>query len=263
MNNFFAVLLSLAFFFAVLFSLASTSCTPAHANSDNAFAWRGAMVPGQTLYIRNLNGPIRALPSSGTEASVRAVKRSPTHDEREVQFAVVEHQGGTTICALWKTDKRACGANGEYGDNHSTGNKTSVEFEIALPRGVHLDLQTVNGSVAAQVDSSAVKATTINGNVSLNAAGPAQVKTVNGAIDATIRAAGKGDIAVGSVNGSIKIHLPENLDADADASVVNGRIRTAREFKDGERGNHVLRARLGKGGRALSMHTVNGSISIE
>jgi hypothetical protein len=247
------------------FTLWLCACGSAFAGGTHqeSFTWHGNIAPGKTLYLRNLNGAIRAQSVLGSEVRVRAVKRSPERDLDQVQIAVVEHDGGATICALWNAERSACGPNGRYGRNDSKDVKAQVEFEVDLPRGVNLDAETVNGTLMLQAETSAVRAVTVNGNVELTTPGPGEARTANGRVRADIRGGGRGDIALESINGSIDVHLPNKINADTDSSVVNGRIRSRVDIRAADRSTHHLRGRIGSGGRMLSMRTVNGSINIE
>src|SRR5207248_10195044 len=68
----------------------------------------------------------------------------------------------------------------------------------------------------------------INGEVDAEtAAGPVRAVSVNGSVHARMRAFGDtGEVSLTTVNGSATAELPARLDAEVDASTVNGGIET-------------------------------------
>ncbi len=225
--------------------------------------WEGAVAAGKTVYIRDLNGKIEAVPSSGNKVVVRAVLTTQAgHTPDKIDLVAVPHDGTVTVCALWPAKKRSCKARGHIQHSDVKHSHTSVSFEVLVPKGVAVDLQTVNGSVSTGPLGAQVVATTVNGNVSVETGrGAVSVETVNGNVNATLGSAG-GDVSLETVNGSIKAVVPARYDADLDASVVNGRIKSTHTVADARSTKRSLSGRLGKGGRRLSMSTVNGSIAI-
>src|SRR5215471_4368236 len=125
-----------------------------------------------------------------------------------------------------------------------------VTFEVRLPAGVAFDGATVNGAVAA---------TSVNGDMTVEtSAAPLRVDTVNGKIDVRLaRVAGDGEIRLGTVNGDILAQVPSGFDAEVSARTVSGRISIlGKEYQE------RVRTTVGRGGRKLSAHSVNGMIAI-
>ena len=79
-----------------------------------------------------------------------------------------------------------------------------------------------------------------------------------------MRELGTGDLEYSTVNGSITIVVPDNLDADLDMRTVNGSLSADFPITLTGRVNpRHLRATIGKGGRRIKFSTVNGSIDIK
>jgi DUF4097 and DUF4098 domain-containing protein YvlB len=73
-----------------------------------------------------------------------------------------------------------------------------------------------------------------------------------------------GDMRFSTVNGSVRVVVPAEFDAEIEMSTVNGRLRT--DFPvtvSGRIDPRRLSARIGKGGRRVTLKTVNGSIDLE
>jgi len=98
----------------------------------------------------------------------------------------------------------------------------------------------------------------------VSAAGTARGTTVNGSVVATVGKAGwSGTLEFSTVNGGIKLTLPSDLDADVDASTVNGSIDSDFPITvQGRMRPREFHGRIGKGGRKLELSTVNGSIEL-
>jgi DUF4097 and DUF4098 domain-containing protein YvlB len=87
---------------------------------------------------------------------------------------------------------------------------------------------------------------------------------VNGSIDAVVGSADLGDgVSFSTVNGSISLDLNDAVDADVDASWLNGSFETDLPFAlQGRLSRRSARGVLGDGGPRLELSTVNGSIRI-
>jgi DUF4097 and DUF4098 domain-containing protein YvlB len=78
-----------------------------------------------------------------------------------------------------------------------------------------------------------------------------------------LRGQGSGPLRFHTVNGSVTVTLPRNLNADLRAQTVNGAIETDFPITvSGRLTPRRLDGRIGQGGRSLTLETVNGSIRI-
>jgi Toastrack DUF4097 len=85
-----------------------------------------------------------------------------------------------------------------------------------------------------------------------------------GSIDASIgeRALGH-DLEFTTVNGSVSLDVPDDLNAALDASWLNGRLDSDLPITlEGRTHRRSIRGTLGDGGATLKISTVNGSIEI-
>ncbi len=231
------------------------------------FVWHGSVGIGQTVEIKGVNGAIVAERAAGTEIEVRAEKRARRSDPNEVRIEVVEHAGGVTVCAVYPSSRgreNTC-EPGSGGRNSVRNNDVRVTFYVSVPEGVGFLGKTVNGDVEVNDLASDVGAESVNGDIEISTTGFAEAKTVNGSIDAAME---RYNIASGlsfsTVNGSISLDLPDDVDADIDAGWVNGRLDAADlPFQlVGRVSRRSARGVLGAGGPELKLRTVNGSIRI-
>ena len=233
------------------------------------FEWEGALAAGRTLEVMGVNGRIEAGPASGGTASVTASKEAKRGaDPSEVTVEVTEHSGGVRICAVYPTrggGRTTCDEDGVHGkieDNH-----VQVDFTVTVPTGVHFVARTVNGGIEARSLRGDVRATTVNGGVTVSGTGTVDAETVNGAIDATIGAnTWTGTLALETVNGAISVTLPADVSAHVEAETVNGGLSSdfPITMSAGRTwGPRRMEGTIGQGGGTLSLETVNGAIELK
>lgn len=250
--------------------LALTLAAPAVAWAQNPdFSWRGAVGEGKTLEIKGVNGAIIATTASGPEVEVTATKSARRSDPDEVRIEVITHEGGVTICAVYPSPRlrreNEC-RPGDDGGMTVRNNDVNVEFTVRVPHGVDFVGKTVNGKIQALSLPGNVDLTTVNGGIEVTTSGLATANTVNGSISATIgRAEWDGTIRFKTVNGGIRLNLPDAISAQFKARTVNGGIATDFPVQvQGRFGPREMNGTIGSGGaRRLEVETVNGSIEIK
>ncbi len=251
----------------VVAGIAGTSLVGRPPQQQDQFHWRGALASGKTLTVRGVNGEIRALPASGGEAEVSAVKHGRRSDPEEVQIEVVPDEGSVTICAVYPAPRRRgpneCLPDGE-GRNNTQNNDVAVDFTVRLPGGVNFVGKTVQGDVTADSLGGNVEAHSVNGDVAVSTRGYAEATTVNGSIRAAMgRADWTGTLRFSSVNGGITVTLPSAVRTAVEAGTVNGSLDS--DFPLTVQGRFSARhfsGTIGEGGRTLRLETVNGSIQL-
>jgi DUF4097 and DUF4098 domain-containing protein YvlB len=244
----------------------------AQQESSRDFRWEGAVAAGKWVKVQNINGDVDVMPASGNQVEVTAIKRNRRGDADDVRIEVKRYGANDEnvfICAIW--GEATCDENGYNSprrrnrDRHDDDNDTEVQFTVRVPRGVNVDVGTVNGSVDVRGATGEVNASSVNGGVdAVSDGGPVSASTVNGSIRASMRTLGRGDLEFSTVNGSITVELPEQLDADIRMNTVNGSL-SSRDFPltvSGRLNPQNMRATIGKGGTRLSFSTVNGNVEI-
>lgn len=230
------------------------------------FTWQGVVGSGQTVEIKGVNGAIIAERAVGEEIEVRAEKTARRSDPSEVRIEVVEHARGVTVCAVYPSSRgseNTC-EPGSEGRNNVRNNDVQVTFYVSVPEGIGFFGGTVNGDVEVRDLASDVVATSVNGDIEISTTGFAEANTVNGSIEAAME---RYDLEEGlsfrTVNGSISLDLPDDVDADVDASWVNGSLEAELPLKlIGRISRRSAEGVLGEGGPELNLKTVNGSIRV-
>jgi DUF4097 and DUF4098 domain-containing protein YvlB len=239
---------------------------PAVAQGD--FQWRQQLSSGQTIEIKGVNGDVRAEPSGSNEVEVVAVKRAHRDSPDSVRIEVVPHAGGVTICAVYpsRDGQRAneC-LPGSGGRMNVQNNDVSVRFTVRVPAGVALIGKTVNGEIEALRLNGDVTLSTVNGSVDFSTTAGGRASTVNGSIHGAMGRADWSDtLEMATVNGSITLTLPPDLNTDVRAATVNGDISTDFPMTvTGRISRRKLEGTIGGGGRVLSLDSVNGSITLK
>lgn len=245
----------------------SASVGRALSVEQNEWRWHGALAAGRLIEIKGVNGSVEAVPSSGNEVEVVAVKRARRSDPDDVRIEVVQHGDGVTICAVYPNvegqEANTC-APGERGHMSTRDNDTNVTFTVRVPTGVRFAGRTVNGKVDADNMTADVEATTVNGSINVSTTGLARAKTVNGSITAVMgRADWSEELVFKTVNGGIDLSFPASLDAEVEAKTLNGDISTDFPLTvKGRFGKRHMAGTIGGGGRELRLETVNGSVQI-
>ena len=233
------------------------------------FSWSDALSAGKTIWINGLNGHIAAARASGRTASVTAVKSGKSSQLDRVHIVATPSANGITICAIYPRkhggETECVPEHGVHGDDIDDVD-VDVDFTVQVPEGVKLEARTVNGGIDATDLASDAEAATVNGTIHLSTSGIAEAHTVNGSITASM---GRGTwdhaLRFETVNGSVRLTLPHEVNAELHANSLNGSISS--DFPvtlNGEfwhKGGSVG-GTIGKGGSPLRLSTVNGSIVI-
>ena len=245
---------------AALLTLAAVGLTQ-EQGTDNGreFHWTGRLSPDQVVVIKDINGDIDAAGSSGSDqVEVTAVKSG--EGAEDVKIRVVKLNDGVEICALYPGffNSENCESNSHFGNSH---NNAKVHFTVRMPRNLRFTGKNVNGGVEAEHMGRYVEASSVNGSIRLSTESWATASSVNGSIDARIgRAEWSGNLEFKTVNGSVKLELPANLNAELDFNSVNGRLDSDFPLTvQGSIGRHSVHGTVGSGGRSLEIKTVNGS----
>ena len=251
----------------ILLAFTSAIAVAAPVSAQDTWTWNGTVAAGRAIEIKGVNGAIRATPSNDGQVHITARKTSRRSDTDEVRIDVVQHGGGVTVCSVYPSRRgrpeNEC-APGNDGRMSVENNDVQVEFIVRVPRGVNFVGRTVNGGIDAQNMPADARATTVNGSVTVSAAGLATAETVNGGINAEVgRADWQGSLQFETVNGGITVTLPANINADVSASTVNGDIDTDFPLEvRGRFGPRRVSGTIGSGGRQLTLSTVNGGITL-
>jgi hypothetical protein len=211
--------------------------------------------------VSNVNGSITMEAWDRDEVKLEATKIA---DSKET-LADVEIKVTTTADSFsveadyrgWRSNDRARGER----------RKLEVEFRLWVPRTAILnEIETVNGSVAVSNFTNVTKISAVNGNVTAtNLRGAANLSTVNGEVISDFdRVDGVSKINLSTVNGSVSLTLPSDVNATIKADSLNGNITNdfGLPVRKGQYVGRDLYGRIGSGETQIKLNSVNGRLSI-
>lgn len=234
--------------------LGALSLQPAlFAEVTEDFSETVSLSPGGTMSVENVNGSVKVTTWDRNEVQINAVKKAK--DAQALSEVKIEIESSGDLVAIETKLPKGRNRGG------------SVSYEIMTPRSSRVRAESVNGGVIVEGPEGGVDAETVNGSLKvLDVAGEIHAETVNGSV--VVRFASmdtRGDHEFSSVNGSVKVYLPQEVSGDFEAETVNGSIKTdfpleVRKARFGP--SRSLEGTLGGGGSQFDFETVNGSIQI-
>lgn len=153
----------------------------------------------------------------------------------------------------------------EQGVRFGWGRNVRVDYQLRVPPTVSLQLRTVNGRIATRAISGATAASTVNGEVDIEATGSNEVaaRTVNGRVQARFLDDFHG-AKLGTVNGRVVAILPASASFLGDFTQVNGDFEAAFPLNiHSNPGSRRVSGDVNGGRYALKISTVNGDIKID
>jgi hypothetical protein len=217
------------------------------------------------LEIINVNGRITAEPATDDKVTVegrRTAKGSTDEAAKEMlaKLEIREEVSGDRV-RVESRPPRMSGFNGH-----------EIEWTIKVPRGVVVDLRTVNGGVRLSGLQGEVHAKTTNGGVKgVNiTANILEASSVNGGIDIELGSAldADGTIDIETVNGGVTLGMASDSKATIVARAVNGGVRVdGLDIQKQEQANSFeskrrLEGTLNGGGAKVNISTTNGGVRI-
>jgi hypothetical protein len=219
------------------------------------------LMPGGHLEIINTNGQIHAGPATDGRIHVRAVREARAGSEeasRELlQKAEMREEVTQDRIVIEVPEVRGGGGFG--------GPRMRVRYEVQVPAGLNLRLKTQNGEVRLEdVSGARIEAMTTNGGITgRGVTGAVDAQTVNGGISMDLTAV-TGDSRIATVNGGVTVTVAPAVNANLDATVVNGgvQVRDGIQFSADEQSRQRVAGRIGSGGPRLVLQTTNGGIRL-
>lgn len=212
----------------------------------------------------NVNGKVTAEAGTGDEVVVegrRTAKARSDEAAKELlgKLEIREEVSGTTV----RVESRPPRLHGF--SSHE------IEWTVKVPKGLAVDLRTVNGGVRLNNLNGAIYAKTTNGGVKGVGIVPTTIEatSVNGGVEIELAAPldTTDSVELETVNGGVELHMPSESKATIAARCVNGGIRkegleidteAAREGESRRRLNGTMNG----GGAKVNLSTTNGGIRL-
>jgi hypothetical protein len=217
------------------------------------------------LELINVNGRVTAEPATDGKVSVegrRTAKGSTDEAAKEnlAKLEIREEVSGERI----RVEARPPRLSGFGGHE--------IEWTIKVPKGVIVDLRTVNGGVRINGLQGEVHAKTTNGGVKgMNiSANILEASSVNGGIEIEFGAALEATATVDleTVNGGVELGLTGESKASITARAVNGGVTVSdldvqkQEQSSSFESKRRLEGTLNGGGAKVTISTTNGGVRI-
>lgn len=215
--------------------------------------------PDGRVRLENVNGSIELRAWDGAGVKLEAVKQGRTREIVD-DIKIVAESSPDELAIRTEL------ARVKRGWFRRPTTEGRVSYTLHVPAGARIErASSVNGDIIVHGMAGTVRASTVNGSIrGVKLAGTTEVNTVNGGVTLDQQALPAGDrLQARTVNGGIEVRLPAGTDASLSASTVNGAIHSELALSNvTHRKRHKLEARIGAGGSAISLSTVNGAIRI-
>ncbi|MDM7921858.1 MAG: DUF4097 family beta strand repeat-containing protein [Pyrinomonadaceae bacterium] len=211
--------------------------------------------------LSNINGSVTVEAWDRNEVRIEATKTADSQATLN-QFSININSSPTSIKISVDPP------NWRYGDRDQVkSRRVRVDFKLMVPRTANLNsIDTINGSISLSEFVASTKVTAVNGNINaVNLRGNANLSTVNGMVNAEFnRVESGGTISLNTVNGSVKLLLPSDVNATIKADSLNGEITNdfGLPVKKGQFVGRNLHGRIGSGEGQIKLTSVNGPLII-
>jgi putative adhesin len=217
----------------------------------------------EKVRVQNVNGPVKVSGWEKPYLRVSAVKKAKggrkAETLRDTEIRISKRGSEIDIETILPKRGRLFGIFDWGGDRGA-----EVSYELLLPPGVGVDVETVNGRVIAEKRSGSLSLNTVNGSVRVeNQTGPLKVNTVNGSVEVAFTGQFRPS-NLETVNGSVTVSCAKDSSIRYELQTVNGRIES--EFADlavkGKWGPKEARGEINGGRERLAVETVNGEVRL-
>lgn len=215
---------------------------------------------GARLELINVNGRITAEASDGNAVDVKAERIGKGASDEAAKDALarleMREEVGDNRVRIEVRAPRFSGASGH-----------EVKWTIKVPKGVAVDLRTVNGTVEITGLQGDVRARSTNGGIKGHGilAPNVDAAVTNGGVEIEIaNATSGGSIDLEAVNGGVSLSLPRESKADITARCVNGGISINGLDLEiiGEQTRRKVQGKLNGGGTRVTLETTNGGVRV-
>jgi len=232
-------------------------------------------VKGATLLtLENRNGDIEIRSWDNEEVQIVAYKKVRANNLEQAE-ELMEHlvidirEHSDEIEVITEYPDRGRGKDGGFfswlmGDWGNSG--YSVHYEVLVPAKFDLNLESTNGRIEVVNCQGRMRLNTTNGKIiAEDIKGSIRCKTTNGSIKASFLKVEEDDeMSFSSTNGSIRLYLPGEINAEIKAKTTNGSINCDLPIRERYgRSKKSLEAVINDGGMYIYLNTTNGSIHIQ
>jgi DUF4097 and DUF4098 domain-containing protein YvlB len=159
-----------------------------------------------TMELKNFSGDVRISGTTGQDVVIHAVRRGTR--ERLDRIKLDIQSSGSTV--------KVQANHQPEGQRDDKDNVVETDFDIQVPFGTKLDVNSFSGSVEIRGVTGDIEAETFSGGIEIDVATAPQVpslkaETFSGNIDARVPASASGKVRFNSFSGSVRSDLPISM----------------------------------------------------
>jgi hypothetical protein len=219
------------------------------------------LAPGARIELININGRITAEASDGDtlEITGERIAKATSDEAAKTLLSNIEmrEEVGDARVRIEVRPPQRRGSGGH-----------EIKWTIRVPKGVAVDLRTINGGVKLAGLTGDVRVRSTNGGITGEAVMTSNIDAAvtNGGVEIELGSApaSSGSIDLESVNGGVSLTLPGESKADITARCVNGGIQINGLSLDiiGEQTRRKVEGKLNGGGIRVMLDTTNGGVRL-
>ncbi len=209
--------------------------------------------------LENINGSVEISSWDQLVIQVQATIKTDNQEDRDlITIDMQQNSRGVKVETRYKKES-------SWGHNSNSG---QVSYSVMVPAGVNLSsIELVNGSLVIENVHGEINAELVNGSVKASGLmGSSEIASVNGSIKVKYQALADSfdKVKIQTVNGSIKLALPESISASVDAETLHGSIKNSFGLSNDDESfmGKSLEGDIGSGEAKIILESVNGSIKI-
>ncbi len=210
------------------------------------------------LRLENVNGSVEINAWDKDVIKVVAVIKTDDQEGRDrISIEMTQSSRGVSVETHYKKSN--------WGNHHNSG---SVNYTIMVPVNAELSsIDLVNGSLKIEGVEGEINADLVNGSIkAFGLESDSEFNSVNGSIKVSYKNIGENlnRIELDTVNGSIKLTLPEKVSASLDVETMHGSIKNDFGLKANKSmfSGRSLKGDIGGGDIRITLESVNGSVKI-
>jgi len=208
--------------------------------------------------LDNINGSLDIIGWNKDVIKVTAVITADNQRDRDrISIDIIQNSRGVNVETRY--------AKQIEGVEHHSG---KIDYTVKVPFAAQLpSIELVNGSLTIENVTGEINAELVNGAiVATELGGDSEMSSVNGSINVKYKTITSqlNRINLETVNGSVKLYLPDEISALINIETVHGSIKNDFGLK-AEKGmfvGHFLTGSIGSGDVDISIDSVNGSVKV-
>jgi len=206
------------------------------------------LAPNASLRVEGIAGPVTIETGDFPRAELHIVRMAASQRELDCyRTQVSATRASLTIEHVQDIDRAGCDSI-----------RSRQEVRLRLPRSMSVALESIAGGVDIGPVDGMVRLSSIAGRTNLARVRSAEISSIAGPLTIGLASLGQEGIEVSSVTGPIELRAEPGVDADLSVDSVIGPVSGLAWNEDGG----TYRARLGQGGRRVSLSSIVGSVRL-